>query len=377
MSQESQPTGDNAAQARRKRPEWVTLLVFPVIVAVLGAVLVAAFTPLGTSARELLFHTRATVAGSVTVDGKPAVNAQLKLDGADRGNTDVGGRFLLTEVGKGQHRLHLELVGAKPRDEVFSVAAGQTALQVGNVEMEPLVRLGYAASLQMPLLTQRVDYDITLWIIADSDVLSRIKSVSYTLPVPLSTRPVSGASATQAFCYRQTGSLSLQNLPLGNSAFALASAVVDLGGGKKFHISAPSGKTQPPDCPAQQAGQAGQPGQPGPTPTTPTPTQQRSPSPGQQPVSSPTPPAQPLTDVPRVIGEQVQAAAQLLHDAGFSVSIMMTPGSASVPPGTVLGRQPSDASLPRGSEITIFVQSPSSPPPPTSSPTPTPSQKGG
>jgi len=93
----------------------VSQLIFPVIVVVLGAVLVTALTPLGTSIRELLFHTRATVTGSVTVEGKPAVSVHLKLDGADSGNTDAGGRFLLTEVGKGQHRLHLELVGADPR----------------------------------------------------------------------------------------------------------------------------------------------------------------------------------------------------------------------------------------------------------------------
>jgi hypothetical protein len=100
-----------------------------VIVLVLGAVLVTAFTPLGTSMRELLFPTRATVAGSVTVDGKPAVNVHLKLDGVDWGNTDAGGRFLLTEVGKGLHQLHLELVGATPTDEVFSVASGQRVIQ--------------------------------------------------------------------------------------------------------------------------------------------------------------------------------------------------------------------------------------------------------
>jgi hypothetical protein len=186
-----------------------------VIVAVLGAVLVTALTPLGASLRELLFHTRATVAGSVTIDGKPAASVHLKLDGADSGDTDAGGRFLLTEVSKGQNRLHLELLGTKPRHEVFSVASGQTALQVGNLDMEPLVRLAYRPSVQ--LSAQGFDYNITLWIIGDPDVLSRIKSVSYTLPTPLSSRPVSGADANHAFCYRQTGTLPLEGSS-GNGA---------------------------------------------------------------------------------------------------------------------------------------------------------------
>jgi hypothetical protein len=208
MSQESQPAGNDSD---RKRSAWASQLIFPVIVVVLGAVLVTAFTPLGTSIRELLFHTSAKVAGSVTVDGKAAVRVHLKLDGVDSGNTDAGGRFLLTGVGKGQHRLHLELVGANPRDEVFSLASGQTTLQVGNLAMDPLVRLGYTPYGHFS--AEQFDYDITLWIIGDPGVLSRIKSVSYTLPAPLSSRPVNGASANQAFCYRQTGSLSIQDSP--------------------------------------------------------------------------------------------------------------------------------------------------------------------
>jgi len=286
MSQESQSAKDNADQKRRKRPEWVSQLVFPMIVAVLGAVLVTALTPLGASLRELLFHTRATVTGSVTVDGKRAASVHLKLDGADEGNTDPGGQFVLTDVSKGQHRLHLELVGATPRDEMFSVASGQTALQVGNLEMEPFVRLAYTPSVHMS--AQQFDYDITLWIIGDPDVLNRIKSVSYTLPTPLSSRPVSGANANHAFCYRQTGSFPLQDLPLGGSAPVLALAIVDLGAGQKFQISAPAGTTQPPDCPAHQAGSAS------PASTSPAQSQQPSPSPRQSSSS----PASSTTGVP-------------------------------------------------------------------------------
>ena len=71
MSEEKQAAGDNADKKDKKHLELVPQVVLPVIVVVLGAVLVAAFTPLGASLRELLFHTRATVTGSVTIDGRP------------------------------------------------------------------------------------------------------------------------------------------------------------------------------------------------------------------------------------------------------------------------------------------------------------------
>jgi hypothetical protein len=357
MSYESRPAEDNADQKRRKHPEWVSQLVFPMIVAVLGAVLVTALTPLGASLRELLFHTRATVAGSVTVDGKPAASVHMKLDGADSGDTDAGGRFLLTNVGKGQHLLHLELLGAKPRDEVFSLASGQTALQVGNLEMEPLVRLAYRPSVQ--LSAQGFDYDITLWIIGDPDVLSRIKSVSYTLPTPLSSRPVSGADANHAFCYRETGTLPLQGSS-GNGAPVLALAVVNLGAGQKFQISAPAGTTQPPDCRAQQAGPASQ------ASTTPAQSQQPSSSPSQS-SSSPTSPTTP--PVPNVVGLSEQSAQTSLQTAGFKVNVQTVAGPANTAPGNVWQQNPTaNTTAAPGTTVTISVQPAQ---PPTSSATPT------
>jgi hypothetical protein len=371
MSQESRPAGDNADKKERKIPAWVLQIVFPVIVTILGAVLVTAFTPLGASLRELLFHTRATVAGSVTVDGKAAASVHLELDGVDEGNTDAGGRFFLTQVGKGQHRLHLELVGAKPRDDVFSVASGQTALQVGNLEMEPLVRLAYTPFVTLSS-AQEFDYDITLWIIGDPDVLSRIKSVSYTLPFPLSARPVSGGGASHAFCYRQTGSLSAQGSPLGNNTPVLALAVVDLGGGKQFQISAPAGTTQPPDCPAHPAGLAGQ------SSTTPPSGQQPPPAQGQQQSPSPTQSGSssaPQTKVQSVIGDTAPQAEQILQAQGFEVQTAVTPAPANqpVPSGTVWSQNPAaGTSKPQGSTVQIFVQ-----PQATSSPTPTSSSSSG
>ena len=207
-------------------------------------------------------------------------------------------------------------------------------------------------------------------------MLSRIKSVSYTLPFPLSSRPVRGASANRAFCYRQTGSLSLQDSPLGSSAPVLALAVVDLGGGKQFQISAPAGTAQPPDCPAHQAGSAGQSSATPASGQQPPPAQgqQQSPSPRQS-SPSPTPTAR-LTQVPSVIGDTAVQAQQILNGQGFQVQMIFTPDPAAnqpVTPGTVWSQNPAaQTSKPHGSIVQISVQTQ-----PTSSPTPAPSQKSG
>jgi hypothetical protein len=372
MSQEPQPAGDNTNKREPKIPAWVSQLVIPVIVIILGAVLVTAFTPLGASLRELLFHTRATVTGSVTIDGKPAGSVQLKLDGMDEGNTDDGGRFLLTDVAKGQHRLHLESLGAQPRDEAFSVASGQTSLQVGDFEMEPLVRLAYTPSVHLSSSAQQFDYDITLWIIGDPEVLSRIKSVSYTLPTPLSPRPVSGAGASRAFCYRQTGSWSLQDLPSGGSGPVLAWATVDLGAGKKFQVSSPAGTAQPPDCPAHQAGPAASPSAT-PVSSRPTPSQGRQPTPSAtQSSSSPASSTGPLIEVPNVVNQTAAEAQAILQQDGFQVQVNSTPAPAGQmgEPGSVYNQNPAAAKEElEGTLVQVFVQPQNA----TTTPTPTPS----
>jgi hypothetical protein len=376
MSQEPQSAEDNTDKKQPKRPEWVSQLVLPVVATILGTVLVTALTPLGASLRELLFHTRATVAGSVTLDGKPAGSVQLKLDGMDEGNTDNGGRFLLTDVAKGQHRLHLEFLGAQPMDEMFSVASGQTALQLGGLEMEPLVRLAYTPFVHLSSSGQQYDYDITLWITGDLSVLSRIKSVSYILPTPLSSHPVSGASASRAFCYRQAGSWSLQDLPSGASGPVLAWATVDLGAGKKFQVSSPAGNAQPPECRAHQAGPAAPPSAtPASSQPTPSQGQQQTPSATPSSSSSASSTAQ-LVMVPNVVNQTAAEATAILQQDGFQVQASSTPAPADqgVEPGTVYNQDPAAGQDEgKGTLIRIFVQPQNA----TTTPAPTPIQSNG
>lgn len=350
-----QATGPDP-RPRRRRPEWMTQLVLPVAVAVLGTLLVTALTPIGELVRELLFQTRAAVSGSVLLEGVPAGDARLKLDGADAGSADGDGRFLLAAVGDGEHRLRVEAVGAKSRDWDFAVDRGETKMEAGRIDLQPLVRLGYTASVEPPRpgaspFAAEVSYDVTLWIRGDLAVLTRIKSVLYTLPAPLPTTPVAGAAAGQAFCYRQAGAVSFQELFVLGGAFAAATAVVNLGDGQPFQVAAPPGESRPPNCPVHRTS-GGAPGQGGGTP-------QHQPPQGPikiTPPSSP-PPVLPVTTVtvPDVRQMTADQAERVLAGLGLTVRIVRQ-SSADLPAGKVIGTEPAaGARLRKGSTIKLLL----------------------
>src|SRR4051812_27820778 len=92
-------------QPPQGRTDWVSKIFIPVAVAVVGAVLVTALTPVGDRLRELLFPTKLAVPGSVTLDGDPARGAQLTLDGKRVDAANEAGQFILKDVGVGTHVL--------------------------------------------------------------------------------------------------------------------------------------------------------------------------------------------------------------------------------------------------------------------------------
>jgi hypothetical protein len=292
----SPSTGDEGGSGGSGR-EWLWKLVVPVAVVVVGGLLAAALGPAGAGLRERLFPTRAAVSGSVLVDGQPAAGADLTLDGKDRRNADAGGKFLLERVRAGTHRLHLQAVGAQPREIQFAVQRGIDELDVGAIKLEPLFQLGYVASLGAPRFTRGpgqsspfpavIDYDLTLWIVGDPAMVRRIRSVSYTLPAPLPSDPVPGRPARRVFCYRQAGELFFQDLMVIGGAFATATAIVDLGDGRPFRLSAQPGEHRPPVCPVTQAAQV-RPPAPMPAPS-PAPTPAPNPAPTPAPTTSTAP----------------------------------------------------------------------------------------
>jgi hypothetical protein len=191
-----------------------------------------------------------------------------------------------------------------------------------------------------------VDYDITLWIRADATVMSRIMSVSYTLPAPLPTTPVVGGDAKQAFCYRQTGTLPFQDLFVLGGAFAAATAVVDLGDGQPFEVSAQPGESRPPTCTAHHV--AGQPGE------------QDSDQPsgpirmGQQ-GSGQVPQAVPMILVPDVSGLPSDVGQATLEGIGFKVQVVLQ-ASDEVEKDKVIGTRPAAGTkAKKGSTVKLLV----------------------
>jgi hypothetical protein len=326
MDETSPPKAEQSRSSGRSR-DWLWKVVVPIVVAVLGALFVGALTPVGQGLRELLFPTKAAVSGSVVVGGQPAADAHLTLDGEGAGSADDRGSFLLVGVGAGTHRLHLQAVGAQPRDFQFVVVRETAKLDVGVIELRPLVDLGYFRKLTPQQFSPVMDYDFTLWIIGDTEVVNRIQSVSYTLPAPLSSGPaVTRRSPRRSFCYRQAGELPFQELVAVGNAFATATAIVDLGDGQSFQVSALAANLRPPACPAKQGTQEGQPTPPLPPPPPPTP-------------ATTTPP--PLTVVvPNVQCLSIDDAQAQLEAAGLEMQVAGEDFSDECEEGTVAQQDP-------------------------------------
>jgi hypothetical protein len=328
-----------SAADRGRGREWIGKLVVPVVVAVLGALLIGALTPVGDGLRELLFPTKAAVTGSAAIDGQPAPGAHLTLDGEDAGDADAAGAFLFVGVGKGTHLLQLEAVGAQTRNFEFVVEPETTRLDLGAIELKPLLQLGYVANVSPQLgpdPSAAVSYDLTLWIVGDTEVMNRIQSVSYTLPAPLPSEPVTGRSARKAFCYSQAGELPFQDLFALGGSFTTATATVDFGDGQPFQLSAPPGALRPPTCSGMQGAPPPTmaPPPPPPSPTTP-------PPPPPSPTTLP-PPTTMVVIVPNVVCQGLEDARSELESLGLQVEVAedKVPSSDCPDPGFVGQQNP-------------------------------------
>lgn len=354
MNHDSWPVADAGRAPQRRRPEWMTQILLPVTVSVLGTLAVTALTPVGESVRELLFPTKAAVSGTVVLEGQPAAAARLTLDDRNVVTAGEDGGFLLPKVGDGEHRLHVEALGTRSRDWAFTVDKGETKVNVGSVELQPLVRLGYAAVVQPPRPAGRagvssfaaeVPYDVTLWIQGNRAALSKIKKVSYTLPAPLPTAAVTGGAARDLFCYRQAGTVSFQDLFVLGGAFAAAAAEVDLGDRQPFQILGQPGASRPPNCvPHRVNGGSAEPvpaGGGGPVTISP---------PNPVPTAVPAPMIA-IPDVTKLPSDQAQATLQSL---GFTVQVVRQ--ASTVEKDKVIGTQPAAGSRARrGSTVKLLV----------------------
>jgi hypothetical protein len=326
------------AQPGASRPDWVSKLVLPIAVAVLGAILVTALTPLGENLRELLFPTKADVSGSVTVDGQRAAGAQLVLDSEPAGATDEEGTFILRDIGDGDHTLEIKAVSSRLKRQAFTIERGASKDSLGEIKLPPLAQLGYSESLSGTQVG--LAHDVTLWIIAELDALQRIQSVQYALPAPFPPTVVSVANAAQtAFCLRRK--ITSQNVGI-----RLPTAIVDLGQGRTFSISSPGGGQSGARPCRLTGGNGSQPSPPGPPP----------PPPGPRPPPSPPGPLPPPPPaiVPGVTGQPFDEAQSLLRNRGFVVIRKDVVSEEAV--DTVVFQSPSAGTTHRrGSKVTLSV----------------------
>jgi len=238
-------TPPDGESKQRALPEWLTKLVFPIVIGVVVAIALAVLTPVGDWLRELAFPTEVNVSGTVTVNGEPVAEAQLILDDEPAGTTTEHGTFVLKDVGKGDHTV--EVSSTRPPAEGehnFSVPKRSGDIALEEVVLDPSLRLGYALTLSTTLVG--IPYDVTLWMIGDSEVLDGIQAVTYQLPDPL-TGSVSREDRASAFCYREVGKLAIGDATIGN---AVASALVQPRQGEPFQITAVTpGGDLPPQCP--------------------------------------------------------------------------------------------------------------------------------
>lgn len=233
-----------ADQPKPSRSDWMSKLVVPISVSVIGAILVTALTPLGDNLRELLFPTKAVVSGAVTTNGEGANDARLVLDQKNVDAPVGGGTFLISGVHAGTHVLEVRTVSSKPSVVRFTIERRETTHELGKIDLVPLLQLGfYLNSFDLTSAsTQR--YDFTLWVIGSRRTVHRIAAVQYVLPSPLPTTPVEVTDAHSNFCYREQGQLAVSF-----TSSRAPKAVVEFPNGKVFPIfSRQVDQATPPQC---------------------------------------------------------------------------------------------------------------------------------
>jgi hypothetical protein len=304
-----------------------TKVVIPVVVAVLGALLVAVLTPVGDKVKELLFPTKVTVTGRVLVAGQPTGGVRLALDGNPIDSTDEQGEFVLEGVGKGAHRLALRKVGTWLRTYKFTV--GATDKTLNPIQLEPLVIVRFVVDEGSPAAI--IDYEAYVWLRGRPKAMKRVKSVRYTLPVWVGRTAAKGAPQ-KPFCYAIAGEVDFGLL--GQHSGDPVIATVKLRDGGRFKIAGVPNLPGPahPNC--SLSGASGGGGAAG----------------GGGSAERP---------VPSVIGQSFENASLALEELDFAV--VRIDVESNHPAGEVVGQSPEGGALqPPGTTITLSVSKGSS-----------------
>jgi hypothetical protein len=172
-----------------------------------------------------------------------------------------------------------------------------------------------------------------------------VQRVAYILPAPLPADQVAGADLSRAFCYRVNGSVPFEDLMVLGGAFALATANIELSGGRAFTVAAAPGSQQPAKCKAHKGSELED-------------EVEREELPGGNPGGNPNSgPGTVKVTIPRVAGLTEGDAMARLVEALLLPRSESQP-SADVPEGTVIGTEPeAGARIDRGDRVTLLVSS--------------------
>jgi len=139
----------------------------------------------------------------------------VTVDGKHDTYSSDDGTFQLTDIPAGSHTLHFSSFGARDFSAPFFVKDGVEEQTVGDVDLAQTVFLAGEWTIVRENNNDFVfqdrptkfNYDLTVWLQADDDVLAQIKKVTYTLPpqLQLQSSVVSVASPNNKYCYKVSG----------------------------------------------------------------------------------------------------------------------------------------------------------------------------
>jgi hypothetical protein len=301
----------------------------PVLLVVIPALLITALSPAGEGLRELLFPTRVSVTGTLALPEGNFPNLAAVLDDETRVPTPSG-TFEFEGVSKGNHVIAMEGSGLSRKAVPFTVGSRSDDIDLGEVRVEPAIRVVGHVSL----LDTSLGVDAVLWIEGSRAALRDIKSVQYVTQSLAAAAPETTPIRGEAFCthYVLEGISAAGWTPIARANYS---------GGGYVVVRFESPSTPEPSCSlivTISAGNSGGFNNPGGT----------GPAGGGNGNQSATVP------VPNLIGLTKELAIQALEGWGLLADVVNQPSDQSI--DTVVAQDPSAGTeVERGSTVTITI----------------------
>lgn len=249
MASDSDPEPASASAPTKPSKSALTKFVLPVVLPVVIAILVTAFTPVGERLRNALFPSSSTVRGTVKVQNKPLAGADVS-SGGKRVTTDGSGVFVLGKVNQGDHVLVIQGIGVRTREVAFEVKRGSDATVLDGLEVQPSLRLAGEGSggfdpvpSSASFGTFSISYDLTFWLEGDPDMLGRVSKVTYRFSDRIRPKPIDVTTAGNRYCHRLKGTVQVK---IGETVDGAVAVAVSLKDGKTLELSVAGDEKPPP-----------------------------------------------------------------------------------------------------------------------------------